>query len=803
MQNIIGRDGSDATLILGMHRSGTSLLASLIQALGVDLGDKLFPGDEHNPTGYFEDQDCVTIHERMLDALGQMPWHGETGMQPMPPAWWRAPDMQPLVGQLEQWLDQRLQRGRPWGLKDPRTTRFLPMWRELLERRGVRARFLLAVRDPAEVAGSIATRDAAPARRIQQTWLRFNMEALLHAGDALVGVFDYADWFADGLNALRLLSEALGVQSDDAVLRRSLDERLRPDLHRQRTEQLEAEPWARQAYAFLREATRKSAAYRRCAAELEFMDALVRRGISPSAGGPLEVVLSSSLGAAQAMDLAHALTARGRRVTIALSDAVENLPLLPDVACVTRTYEGPDVGGWRHTRAAHLAWRWHLARDYAAWHVIGGDGLAAHLIDARRQGWGAITPQVHYRDMPRWLRDDGLLHFFDAFDVEAAYLEARVLADGAPGVVGEATLIQRLRDALRPLTPPRNSTQLGASAPLVSICITHYNRPELLADCLRSVHAQTWSRLEVLLVDDGSTRPEAVAFLDSLEAEFVSRHWRLIRQPNTYLGAARNVAARAAQGKYLFFLDDDNLLHPEGVARAVQVAERTGADVVTALMNLFSGPAGTQPRWPSLQYPQTGHAALLGLLENTLGDANALVRRSCWEELGGFTEDRGRGAEDWEFFAKAILSGRSLELCLLPCSWYRVDAASMSRAGDAWADYRRALRAYEALLPASMGELPAFAGAVWRRLAEIEPLIGENAALRTALNQLGDYVQRSETEKAHMQTRIALYEEALDRLRREFVSSSSWRLTAPMRAMVDQYRKSRHAALGVFRRWFS
>jgi len=796
-----------AVIVLGMHRSGTSLLGSLVQSLGVDLGDKLFAGDEHNPAGYFEDEECVAIHERMLDALGQMPWHGERGMQPMPPGWWRAPEMHDLVAQLDHWIERRVSTGRHWGLKDPRTTRFLPMWRELMERRGVRARFVLAVREPGEVAGSIATRDAAPAERIQRTWLRYNMEALLHAGDALAGVFVYADWFDDGAAALRRLAEVLGVEIDDARVERVLSERLRADLHRQRAEVLGAEPWARRAYARLRVIAHDPAGLRRCAAELEYADALLRRGEVPDDDGPLLAVLGASDTRGAARGLAAAQQALGARVVLSL-DIEDGETLPPRVAGVLRVHEGPDIGGWPHTRAAHLVWRWHLARDYDAWHVVGGGGLAAHLGDARRQGWVAPDFELHYLQAPRWLHGSGLPKFVDSDDAEAACLEARVLAGPVRALHGDAELLMQLRHALQPLqTPPSLAAREGIE-PLVSVCITHYNRPELLDDCLRTVRAQSWARLEVVLVDDGSTRADAVAYLDLLQDDFAARGWQLIRQQNAYLGAARNAAARAARGEYLFFLDDDNLLHPDGVARAVQVAERTGADVVTALMNLFSGPPGTTPTWPTLQYPQVGHAPLLGLLENTLGDANALVRRRCWEALGGFTEDRGRGAEDWEFFARAVLAGHRLELCLLPCSWYRVDNASMSRAGDAWSDYRRALRAYEAVLPPALCELPALAGALRLRQMKLEPLAEECLELREAvkdyearisslhgeISTLHGEISTLQREIGSLQGELGAAIRAIETQRRVFETSGSWRVTAPLRAMARRARRAMRVA---------
>ena len=56
-------------LVVGMHRSGTSLLARMLQLLGVHLGDDLLPADQHNPDGYGEDKRFVTFQRHILRRL--------------------------------------------------------------------------------------------------------------------------------------------------------------------------------------------------------------------------------------------------------------------------------------------------------------------------------------------------------------------------------------------------------------------------------------------------------------------------------------------------------------------------------------------------------------------------------------------------------------------------------------------------------------------------------------------------------------------------------------------------------------
>ena len=799
-------------VVLGMHRSGTSLLGSLVQSLGVDMGEDMYPADEHNPAGYFEDRACVDIQDRILAALGQQPWHGAKGMAPFAPLWWRRPEMAALLAELEQWLDRRIQTATAiWGVKDPRTTRFLPLWNELLTKRGIQPRYVLAVRDPAEVVASIRARDGAQTEHVYRTWLRFNMEALMYAAGDLAGVFSYSRWFEDGQRQLLQLAQALGMQTHAQQRADILQSRLREDLHRQTASGASAPEWAQIFYDRLQALSEGFATQdiAQLATEAEYADALLQRGEAPAWTGAVHAVVTSAQEIAAGLGLAKDLRNAGHRVVLACEDGADAIDLPPGIGLVRRETAGPDLGGWFHTRRAYQVWLWLRPRAFAQVHVEGGMGLAAHVLDARRQGWIDFHGEVHvhYFASPPWLEPDGLLHLRDVLDAEALCLERRIARD--PGRVLHAS--PALSASLNAVSggqcasSGRSVVHAGEKHPLVSVCITHFNRPELLSDCLASVRAQTYRAFEVVLVDDGSTQPAARAYLDSLRAEFDAKDWVLIRQDNSYLGAARNAAAHAASGEYLFILDDDNLLMPEGIARAVQVAEHTQADVVTAVMALFSGPARFDPRWPDRLWPHSGNCPLLGVLENNLGDANALLRRSSLLALGGYSEDRGIGAEDWELYAKAILKGMRLEHSVMPFSWYRVDANSMSRAGHWWRDYRRALRSYEAVLPEGLVELPALTGELKRKVGELEPFRAEALNTRLVLTQTQQALTQTQqaltqTQQALTQTQQALVQtqQELTQTQQEryaLYTSTSWKLTAPMRFLSRRWTDLRHGVL--------
>jgi GT2 family glycosyltransferase/glycosyltransferase involved in cell wall biosynthesis len=258
----------------------------------------------------------------------------------------------------------------------------------------------------------------------------------------------------------------------------------------------------------------------------------------------------------------------------------------------------------------------------------------------------------------------------------------------------------RAAQRYRPAPAPVSETQ-----PLVSICVTHRNRPRLLAAALDSIRRQDYPRIEVLLVDDGSDQPDAIAALDALEAEFADRQWRIIRQPNRYLGAARNAAIAAARGEFVMFMDDDNLAMPSEVRTFVDAARRSPASIFTCFLNVFQGATPVPERDPIHVWPFLGGALAPGLLRNVFGDANAFFRRDVFDRIGGFTEDFGIGCEDWELFARAMLRGLRLEVVPEPLVLYRQSPQGMLNTTSQHANRMRALRPYFGLLPSHLRPL--------------------------------------------------------------------------------------------------
>ncbi len=152
-------------LVLGMHRSGTSLLTRLLEAAGFYVGVKedLLPPQPDNPEGFWERTDTVHLNDWLLEVTDsrKTPWEPWT-------AWLQARSVRPedLPGSEKITFNARAQRirerleagGRPWVLKDPRLCLTFSCWNEVL---GPCVPIFLH-RNPLEIAASLKKRDGLP-----------------------------------------------------------------------------------------------------------------------------------------------------------------------------------------------------------------------------------------------------------------------------------------------------------------------------------------------------------------------------------------------------------------------------------------------------------------------------------------------------------------------------------------------------------------------------------------------------------------------------------------------------------------
>jgi len=212
----------------------------------------------------------------------------------------------------------------------------------------------------------------------------------------------------------------------------------------------------------------------------------------------------------------------------------------------------------------------------------------------------------------------------------------------------------------------------------LSVVIPAYNREALIGATLRSLLNQTLSADEILVVDDGSTdRTTEVA--TSFGAPV-----RVIRQPNTGPGAARNRGFRESKGEFIHFFDSDDLALPSKQEVQLRILEETGADIAYGpwIKGVIT-PAGFTPENQVLQQKglPTEHLIKALLTCWSVVPHACLFRREIIEKVGGFPEQLFV-AEDQLMFLRCLLAGAKVVHSPGTLELYRVNEASKITAGE-------------------------------------------------------------------------------------------------------------------------
>ena len=152
-------------LVLGMHRSGTSALTRVLSLHGPALPADLLAGRVDNPRGFFESAGMVALDDRMLAALGRA-WDDPRPLPPDAPA-----VLAGFAGDAAALLRDQVPEGADFILKAPRACRLLPAWLPALAAVGARPFAVIAVRNPLEVAASLAELNAMAQRDALRLWL--------------------------------------------------------------------------------------------------------------------------------------------------------------------------------------------------------------------------------------------------------------------------------------------------------------------------------------------------------------------------------------------------------------------------------------------------------------------------------------------------------------------------------------------------------------------------------------------------------------------------------------------------------
>jgi len=232
-----GAGSSAAVCVSGMHRSGTSFVASALPALGISLGDpdRLMQPGPDNPAGYFEVQSILDLNQEILAHLGGA-WDAPPVLDP---GWEHDPGLAPFRDRALRIIDDSFgpveERPALIGFKDPRLSMLLPLWRLVTPITTT----IVLVRDPAEVVASLgARRYPVDGPQAAGLWLRYLFAATANDPDHLM--VRYGDIFDDLPRTLGAIAAHLGIAPPDAAAEAAALERLDPSLRHHRKAQTPA-----------------------------------------------------------------------------------------------------------------------------------------------------------------------------------------------------------------------------------------------------------------------------------------------------------------------------------------------------------------------------------------------------------------------------------------------------------------------------------------------------------------------------------------------------------------------------------
>ncbi|HSE13248.1 MAG TPA: sulfotransferase, partial [Rudaea sp.] len=223
-----------AILVLGMHRSGTSAIARMLNLRGAELGRDLLPPKQDNERGFWENRALLALHEQFLAQIG-VHWHD---LVSLPEDWRSGGAARWFVGALPDVLTQQFGDSALFLVKDPRLSLLAPLWIEVLESRAVRPVFVITVRDPDEVAASLAARDGFAPAKSHLLWLQHLLEAeRATRGHPRIFV-NYERVLADWRAELARISGALDISwpAQGADADRQIDEFIAPSLRHHRSD---------------------------------------------------------------------------------------------------------------------------------------------------------------------------------------------------------------------------------------------------------------------------------------------------------------------------------------------------------------------------------------------------------------------------------------------------------------------------------------------------------------------------------------------------------------------------------------
>jgi len=201
-------------VVLGMHRSGTSALTRVINLSGASLPRHVAPpaggvaGDGNAEAGFWESLPLIELHDEAL-AAGGSSWHD---LFDFPRAWFASDQAATFEQRLVEMLRVEFADDPIFVAKDPRISRLVPLWQGAFGKSSIDPAWVIAVRNPLDVAASLRARDGSPMARGLWLWLLYFLAAERDTRDCPRCFVAYDDLLLDWPAVLERLRRIFGLE---------------------------------------------------------------------------------------------------------------------------------------------------------------------------------------------------------------------------------------------------------------------------------------------------------------------------------------------------------------------------------------------------------------------------------------------------------------------------------------------------------------------------------------------------------------------------------------------------------------
>lgn len=562
-------------IMTGMHRSGTSLTASLLQSAGIEIGDRLMGQNKGNDQGHFEDLDFVEFHQDVLQSQGicAAGWTNNTVIK-----------VQQQYLAIAQNLILARQDKVIWGWKDPRTTLFLDFWHQQIPD----AKFVFVFRSPWEVVDSLFRRGdiifgTNPNFALQQ-WCQYNQTIL-----------DFQQRYPEQcvlLEVASIIQNSAGL-IDLLQQKFQLDLRSPKSLYNQDLFHVDSNSQYRQAILsqFFPES-------------LELYNQLQQQANLDSKSSPAiqqedltckswilqdwhdvkkittqekctQVELARTQQELEVTQIKQAEAEHQRNLVAAELDSVK-LSLQSQQQELTQAQQELEAIGVSEIQTTQEQKQLQIAQMQAEQFKQLVVAMESSKFWQIRKWWINLKQQLNlnavdtvyqnYLLSPKRNPDSGT-----SFENNSTDIDPEVPVSEDPSYQRWLQLNYPRSGELKKL---KEACLKWTQQPLISIIVPVYNPDEnFLRQAIASVQAQIYPNWELCLADDCSTKPYVKQVLE----EFAQQDDRIkvtFRTDNGHICHTSNSALDMATGEYIALLDHDDLLPPHALVKVVELVNK-------------------------------------------------------------------------------------------------------------------------------------------------------------------------------------------------------------------------------------